>query len=132
MTYLALSDAARRFLLDDVSSVERLTVLLFLHRWAARWWDAQTLAAEVEMRAETVEPHLEHLSARNLLDVRIATSVLYRYRPGREELAGLVEEVARAHFLHHDVVAAVLDRPASDEARLFAAAFHLRKGKRDG
>lgn len=135
MTHSVLSEAVRRFLTDAVTSVERLTVLLFMHRHAARWWEAQALATELEMQASTVQSHLEQLSARNLLDVRIATSVFYCYKPGREELSGLMEEVARAHFLHHDAVVAVLAGPSSDSARdgarLFAAAFQFRKGKRD-
>lgn len=132
MTHAPLSDAVRRFLTDAVGSVERLNLLLFLHRHATRWWAAQALAAELEMPADTVQTHLEHLSARNLLDVRIAESVIYCYKPGREELSALVEEVARAHYLHRDGVVAVLTPRLTGSARLFADAFQLRKGKRDG
>jgi predicted ArsR family transcriptional regulator len=128
----ALSDAARRFLTDDIGSVERLNLLLFLHRHATRWWAAPALAAELEMPADTAQSHLEHLGARNLLDVRIAESVIYCYKPGREDLATLVEEVARAHYLHRDDVIAVLAHRRAGSARLFADAFQLRKGKRDG
>jgi hypothetical protein len=122
----------RRFLTDAVGSVERLNLLLFLHRHAARWWAASALAAELEMPADTVQSHLEHLCARNLLDVRIAESVIYCYQPGREDLSELVEEVARMHYLHRDAVAAALAGRLAGSARLFADAFQLRKGKRDG
>jgi hypothetical protein len=132
VTQATLSDSVKRFLTDDVGSVERLNLLLFLHRHASRWWAAQTLATELEMPADAVQSHLEHLSARNLLDVRIAESVIYRYLPAREELSGLVEEVARAHYLHRDAVMAVLTHRLTGSARLFAEAFQLRKGKRDG
>ena len=130
MTPVPLSDAGRRFLADAVGSVERLNLLLFLHRHAARWWAAKALAAELEMPADTVQSHLEHLGARNLLDVRIAESVIYCYKPGREELSALVEEVARAHYLHRDDVVAVLAQRRAGSARLFADAFQLRKGKK--
>jgi predicted ArsR family transcriptional regulator len=133
VTQAPLSDALRRFLTESVGSVERLTLLLFLHRHAARWWAAQALAAELEMPADTVQSHLEYLSARNLLDVRIAESVIYCYKPGREELSALVEETARAHYLHRDDVVAALAPRLAGSARLFADAFQLRKGKkRDG
>lgn len=115
-----------------MTSVDRLTVLLFLHRQPARWWESQALAAELEMGSEAVQSHLEHLAARSLLDVRITSSLVYRYKPGREELAGLVDEIARAHFLDYDAVVALLSRRAPKGARLFAAAFQFRKGKRDG
>lgn len=84
------------------------------------------------MPADTLETHLDHLSARNLLDVRIAESVIYCYKPGREDLSRLVEDVARAHYLHRDAVVAVLTGRASASAKLFAEAFQLRKGRRDG
>jgi hypothetical protein len=84
------------------------------------------------MPAEAVQLHLEHLSARSLLDVRIAESVTYCYKPTREELAKHVEEVVRAHYFHRDVVAAVLSSRPGDAARLFADAFRLRKDKQDG
>jgi predicted ArsR family transcriptional regulator len=132
VTQAPLSDAVRRFLTDAVGSVERLNLLLFLHRHAARWWAAPALAAELEMPADTVQSHLEQLSARNLLDVKIAESVIYCYKPGREELSALVEEVARAHYLHRDDVVAALAPRLAGSARLFADAFQLRKGKRDG
>jgi hypothetical protein len=132
VTAAVLTEALRRFLIDEVGSVERFDLLLFLHRNAARWWAAQTLTAEVEMPADLIQSHLEHLSARNLLDVRIAGSVLYRYNPGREELSRLVEEAARAHFFQRNEVVAVLARQLPGSARLFADAFQLRKGKRNG
>jgi predicted ArsR family transcriptional regulator len=132
VTQAALSDAVRRFLTEDVVSVGRLDLLLFLYRHPSRWWAAEKLATELEMPAEAVQAHLEHLSARNLLDVRIAEAVIYCYKPGREELSRLVEDLARVHYLHRDaVVAALAGRPA-DSARLFAEAFQFRKGKRDG
>jgi hypothetical protein len=129
VTQAAIPDTVRRFLTDQIGSVERLDLLLFLHRHATRWWAAQTLAGELEMPADAVQSHLEHLSARNLLDVRVAESVIYCYQPGREDLAQLVEEVARVHYRHRDALLAVLARRTSDTARLFADAFQIRKDK---
>src|SRR5688572_12669091 len=104
VTQATLSDAVKRFLTDVVVSVERLDVLLFIHRSAARWWPAEKLAPELGMPADTVQTHLEHLSARNLLDVRIAEAVIFCYKPAKEELSRLVEEVAKAHYSHRDAV----------------------------
>lgn len=131
MTRATIPDAVRRFLTDEVGSVERLDLLLFLQRHPTRWWAAQTVAAELEMPADAVQSHLEYLSARNLLDVRVAESVIYCYNPGREDLSQLVEDVARAHYRHRDELVAVLTRRATGSARLFADAFQLRKDKRD-
>lgn len=131
MTHAAIPDTVRRFLTDQVGSAERLDLLLYLHRHPTRWWAAEALAAELGMPADAVQSHLEHLSARNLLDVRVTESVIYCYKPGREDLAQLVDDAAQAHYRHRDALLAVLARRASDPARLFADAFQLRKDKRD-
>lgn len=128
-----LPDAVKHFLTEDIVSVERLDVLLFLYRHAKRWWAAQKLSAELEMPEDAVQSHLEHLSARNLLEVRIAESVIFCYKPAREELAELVEAVASTHYRHRDAVVSVLTgHQPSNSAKLFAEAFHFRKGKRNG
>jgi len=126
----AIPDTVRRFLTDQVGSAERLDLLLFLYRHPTRWWAAEALADELRMPADAVQSHLERLSARNLLDVRVAESVIYCYKPGREDLSQLVEDVARVHYLHRDDLLAVMARRAPDPARLFADAFQLRKDKR--
>lgn len=128
-----LSDSVKHFLMEDIVSVERLDVLLFVYRHAKRWWAAQKLSTELEMPEDAVQSHLEHLSARNLLEVRIAESVIFCYKPVSEELAKLVEAVASTHYRHRDAVVSVLTgHQPSDSARLFAEAFHFRKGKRHG
>lgn len=133
MTEAVLTNAVKHFLTDDIISVERLDVLLFLYRHAKRWWAAQKLSAELEMPADAVQSHLEHLSARNLLEVRIAESVIFCYKPVSEELAQLVEAVASIHYRQRDAVVGVLTgHQPTDGARLFAEAFHFRKGKRNG
>ena len=132
MTQAPLSDAVKRFLADDVGSVERLDVLLFMYRNATRWWEAQKLAAELKMPVDSAHSHLEQLGVHNLLDVKISEAVIFCYKPAREGLSQLVEAVAQAHYLHRDAVVAVLTGSSADSARLFAEAFQLRKGKRDG
>lgn len=132
MPQIELSNVSRRFLTESIGSLERLGLLLFMHRHPTRWWTAETLAAELEMPADVAQSNLEQLSARNLLDVRIAESVIYCYKPGREDLSNIVEEVAKAHYFHRDAVVAVLTGRLADSARLFADAFQFRKGKRDG
>ena len=133
MTEALLPESAIHFLTNDIVSVERLDLLLFLYRNAKRWWGAQKLSTELEMPADAVQSHLEHLSARNLLDVQIAESVIFCYKPGSEELSRLVEAVASTYYHHRDAVVTVLtQKQTTDSARLFAEAFHFRKGRRNG
>jgi hypothetical protein len=133
VTEAVLPDAVKHFLREDIVSVERLDVLLYLYRHAKRWWAAERVSAEIEMPADAVQSHLEHLSARNLLEVQIAEAVIFCYKPGSEELSRLVETVASSYYHHRDAVVTVLARrQATDSARLFAEAFHFRKGRRNG
>jgi hypothetical protein len=133
VTQAVLPEAVKHFLTGAVGSVGRLDVLLFLYRHANRWWAAEKLSAELEMPADAVQLHLEHLSARNLLEVRIAESVIFCYKPANEELSRLVEAIASTHYHHRDAVVGVLtDHPPTESARLFAEAFHFRKGRRNG
>jgi hypothetical protein len=130
VTKTELSEAVRRFLAEDVVSVERLDVLLFMYRHADLWWAAEKVAARLDMPAAAVQLHLETLSARNLLAVRIAESVIFCYKPGTEELSQLVEATAQAHYRGRDAVVGALAGRPTDSARLFAEAFQFRKGKR--
>jgi hypothetical protein len=128
-----LSEAASRFLIEQIGSIERLDVLLIVHRQAQRWWASQALGVELGMPVEAVQGHLEQLSAFNVLAVRIADSVLYRYQPGTAQVAQVVDEVVRAHYADRDAVSSLVARRGPAESiRLFAEAFRFRKGKRHG
>ena len=84
------------------------------------------------MPLNAAQAHLEHLSTLNLLDVRVAESVIHCYKPVTEDLARLVDQVADAHYHHLDAIANLLANKPSGDVRLFADAFRLRKGPRDG
>jgi hypothetical protein len=90
------------------------------------------VALDLQMPVEAAQAHLEHLGTCNLVDVRVAESVRYRYEPGTGELAHVVDQVADAHYHHRDAVAHVLALTPGEGIRLFADAFRLRRGPRDG
>jgi hypothetical protein len=132
VTHVPLPAAVERFLRQQIVSFERLGVLLLMRRHTSRWWSAHTVALELEMPVEAAQAHLEHLGTCNLVAVRVAESVLYRYEPGTDELAQVVERVADAHYHQRDAMAKVLALAPSEGIRLFADAFRLRRGPRDG
>ena len=132
MERASLSDAARHFLVHMIGSIERLDIILVMRRHADRWWTATALADELRIPATVVQSDLDWLGARNLLGVRIAQDVLYQYGPGTTELRQLVDEVSLVHDADRGATAGVVARPIPESARLFADAFRLRKGPRDG
>lgn len=126
-----ISDAVRRFLLEDIGSIERLEVLLLMHQHLETWWEAHALSTALGMPVEAAQAHLERLCARNLLEVRVAGSLIYRYQPGTGWLSQLVEDVSRAHHTDRRGVLALVASP-SESVRLFADAFRIRKDKSHG
>jgi hypothetical protein len=132
MERASLSDPARHFLAHTIGSIERLDIILLMQRHPDRWWTAHALADELRIPADAVESDLGWLGTRNLLGVRIAQDVLYQYGPGTNDLRQLIEEVSCAHYADRGAIAALVARPIPEGARLFADAFRLRKGPRDG
>jgi hypothetical protein len=102
-----------------------------MRRHVERWWGAQHLAEELSMPADTAQTQLERLSARNLLDVRIAESVIYRYHPGTDWLAALVDDVSRAHYADRQTVRDLVSGARRGTSQ-FADAFRFRRDTPDG
>jgi hypothetical protein len=132
VTHADLPAAVGRFLREEIASFERLAVLLLVRRQATRWWSAHAVALDLLMPVDAAQAHLEHLSARNLLDIRLSESVIYCYKPGTDDLAQLVDRVADAHDHHLDAVVNAFTFRPGESIRLFADAFRLRRGPRDG
>jgi hypothetical protein len=132
VTHASLPATVERFLRQKIVSFERLGVLLLTRRDTSRWWSAHSVALELQMPVEAAQAHLEHFGTCNLLDVRVAESVLYRYEPGTHELAEVVDGVAEAHYNQRDAIVKILAQTPSEGIRLFADAFRLRRDPRDG
>jgi hypothetical protein len=131
MNVPALTEPARRLLIDEIGSLARLDILLLMQHDEERWWNMAALANELRIPMSQVEEGLNVLGQRNLVNVRIADHVLYRFDPGTPELRRLVEEIVNVHYANRGAVAAVVSaRPSS--AQLFADAFRLWRDPNDG
>ena len=76
-----LSPRATSFVRESITSLDELETILLLHRDAGRWWSAEQIAGELEMRVDATSRALEALAARNLLDVRVGSSLTYCWAP---------------------------------------------------
>ena len=126
-----LTESARRFLRDDIGSLERLDILLLMQQHAARWWTAAALAGELRIPSPQVEEGLEALGRRNLISVRVAEDILSRYDPGTPALRQLVDLIVEAHYADRGAIALMVSTRRRS-AELFADAFRWRKGSNDG
>jgi len=76
---------------------------------------------EAEARAA-----LEHLAARNLLDIRIGRDLRYQFRPGTLELREAARAAAEA-YRRHPIDLARLVSPERRSITDFADAFRIRR-----
>jgi hypothetical protein len=132
MTFDQLPAAVRAFIHDHVRSIEQLEVLLLLHKDVEQWWSAQGVAGELRTSLPSAAARLEDLACRNLLAVRTADQLFYRYLPISPALDLAVRETAQAYRERPAAVAALLYSTPLDEIRGFADAFRIRKRKENG
>lgn len=119
----SLSPHARRFLRDTVGSLLQLDIILLLQRDDTRWWNADQIAQEFRVGPATTGLALEELASRNLLDVRIGSTLAYRFSPLEERVRRVLAEIAADPYPARELVASGATATA---ARRFAEAFRLR------
>jgi hypothetical protein len=126
------SDLPKRvteFLQSKVTSVDRLEALLLLQRSPDRWWSAEAVADELGVSPASMSAALDGLCSQNLLDVRVAQAVLFRYRPAGTQDEEAVRELVDAYRTRRLLVLKVV-MPANESIRQFADAFRFG-GKRE-
>lgn len=129
MPQLPLSAAALEFLTARLGSARRLEVLITVQRSPQAWWTAEAIAADLRLPVRAAADELEALASQNLLDVRVAHDVLYRFVPASETLAAVVREIVEGYFADRDRLLRLLTVTGS--ARRFADAFKIaRRGSR--
>ena len=108
---MPLSAPAREFVRAHLGSLIQLDAALLLQSDADVWWNAERLAGALRVPVEAARHSLEALATRNLLDVRIATDLTYRFAPWHTSVAELMGEIAAHHYEAREVVAPFLDGP---------------------
>jgi hypothetical protein len=119
-----LTAEAREFARTRLGSILQLDVALLLRASGDAWWTAERVAQELRIEPDPARRALEALGSRNLLDVRIANDLAYRYAPWHESAARLMTEIAANHYETREIVAR---GAAGSVAARFADAFRIRK-----
>jgi hypothetical protein len=131
-----VSDGVRLLLDQRVDSIEKLSILVLLHGEPDRAWSPETVSERLNLPGRAVSDALDALCAASLLDVRVGSTLLFRYKPIDRELASTAEELI-ALYLREPVpvlkvlTANALDRARSSLGRAFADAFLLRKNQNE-
>jgi hypothetical protein len=97
-----IPDDVRRFVQDNIDSIELLHVLLMLRDAADREWSIDDISAELRSSSNSIRRRLEHLRRRRLVAVRGSA---FRYDAG-ERSDALVQ---RLHELYMERRTSVID-----------------------
>jgi hypothetical protein len=126
-----LDSATRQAVLRHLRTVEQFEILLLLARDTTRYWSPAAAGAELGVSESTARTALDALASRNLLDVRIGESVLYRLDPTPSATARAAERILVAARTRRTAVltAIAAGRRAVGD---FADAFRISKRRRDG
>lgn len=119
----SLSPDAVEFARVRLGSLLHLDVALLLRAEPESWWTAERVAAALRVGVEASRTALEALASRNLLDVRIANDLSYRFAPWHESAAAHLAAIAEHHYEAREIVA----RASGSAAERFADAFRIRK-----
>jgi hypothetical protein len=127
MSRHTLPPVVLEFVADHLRSLEELQLLMAVIHAPDRWWDAQTAARELVMPVKSARRALDHLGARNLLDIRITGDVRYQFRPGTTALRSAALACVAAYAADPQALVELLTKPAARPASDFADAFRIRR-----
>ena len=119
-----LTADAKEFARTRLGSILQLDAALLLRASGDSWWTADRVAEKLRVGTDLARQALESLASRNLLDVRIANDLAYRYAPWHESAARLMTEIAANHYEAREIVAR---GTGGSVASRFADAFRVRK-----
>ena len=128
---------AVEFLRAHFDSYEQLQVLRLVAGGRDRSWTAAAVAQELDLVEPEAARALDHLCARNLLDIRISGQLHFRYNPGSEEVGRQADAFLRALDRDPVTLARMMaehqrEQERSAALRAFTDAFLLRGRKHDG
>ncbi|MGH9410969.1 MAG: hypothetical protein ACRD1V_16115 [Vicinamibacterales bacterium] len=126
-----LDSATRQAVLRHLRTIEEFEILLLLARDTSRYWSPAAAGADLGVSEDSARTALDALASRNLLDVRIGESVLYRLDPTSSATTRAVERIIVAARTQRTAVLraiATAGRAVGD----FADAFRISKRRRDG
>jgi hypothetical protein len=123
----AIPENVRRFIADNINSVEQLEILLLLRQSSSRDWDAETVSKELCSQPSAALMRMNDLLARGFLTGGEPPGRRFRYAPARQGLDQLVEQLAEAyHTMRVSVISLIYSQPSS-QVQAFADAFRFRR-----
>jgi hypothetical protein len=122
----ALDIRLRRFISENIPSVEQLEIVLLMAANAVKAWTADEVFAVIQSNRASIEARLKHLAARGFFE--LDESGGYRYKPREQELAECVAALQNAYKESRVKVIEAIYAPV-DPAQTFADSFKIKRDK---
>lgn len=117
---------ARRFILDNLSSVEQLEALLLIRTDPTKDWTAEDLSKVLYSTPSAVQMRMDDLVARGLVLSATESPKAYRYEP-KAERDQLLEMLAELYRERRVAVIGLIYSKQGSQVQAFADAFRFRK-----
>jgi len=127
-----LTDRVRAFVRENIQAVEQVEVLLLLFRTAPREWTAMAVGRELRIDPVSAARRLSDFEARSLIKARPGDeALLYWYDGASGSVDRAISELATAYRDRRTGVINLVLAAPSEDVRVFADAFRLRKRDSD-
>ena len=118
----------RRFLEENIDTVPQLETLLMMHAHVDRAWLVADVAARNYITAQRAAETLNALQRRGLVTPD-ESSHSFRFNPPKDEIRGLVAELADCYRRQLAAVTELIHAKPSASVKEFARAFDLKKDR---
>jgi predicted ArsR family transcriptional regulator len=119
----------KEFLFANIDSVDQLEILRLVVGEPQKEHSALSLAQELQIALQTVEAHVNALSARGLLTITNQQPLTCKHGPQTKELEAGVQELVKTYLERPvSLIKMVYEKP-KEQIKTFADAFRLKKEK---
>ena len=120
-----LSPAVKRFIRENIQSVEQIEILALMRNASAREWTAHSLDQTLRSSEQSISRRLADFARAGLLVETEGTAKTYRYQPRDSALDAAAAETLQAYRTRSVLVIETIFK-ADDPGQSFADAFRIR------
>jgi predicted ArsR family transcriptional regulator len=117
----------RRFIIEQIHSVEALEILLLLHEGSVREWSVGEVSERLRTSLDSARTRLAELNQGGLVEIIDGESPRYRFKARDEAAAERVRQLEQIYRERRVSVITLIYSKSSEQIRAFSDAFRLRK-----
>ena len=113
------------FIFENIDSIERLEVLILLHKNPEKVWTAESVNQELRSNIKWVQSHLEVLTKLKIF--KCDGKINYQYAPATAELNSLCVNLAQLYKEKRVMVINLIYNQSAERIKDLADAFKIRR-----